>query len=217
MFMVLIDPQLDENQKKIILLLADGPRTWKELLNLTGFARGTLAKHLKRLLDKGLITERIDKKDRRIKIYELNFNPDVVTTLAVDFLALDLNLRRFLPYIIYPPETEEELSAFLKEFGNAMIVGAIVGGEAYRVSLKILEMMNAVAEKCADSDLKQHMKERWEEIWRKWVGIVSESLKNQKTIPRGVEEGQYKDALECIEPALKKVTPIPLEIFLRKD
>ncbi|RLI80314.1 hypothetical protein DRP07_09280 [Archaeoglobales archaeon] len=63
--------QTEENLKKILLHLSENPKTWKDLLELTGFARGTLAKYLKKLLDKGQISERIDRRDRRVKIYSI--------------------------------------------------------------------------------------------------------------------------------------------------
>ncbi|GEM_PF-3267518 len=62
----------EENKKRILSALYTGPKTWNELLKITGFSRGTLAKHLKRLLDEGLISEEIDRRDRRIKIYRIN-------------------------------------------------------------------------------------------------------------------------------------------------
>ena len=113
-----------------------------------------------------------------------------------------------------------------------MIVGAVTGGEAFKVSLKVLEMLNAVAEECADRELKQHMKERWNKIWEKWTEIIREALEKHETVTKVVEkkkpselekflEGSekevIKEVLDCIKPAFGKVTPIPLELFLKDE
>jgi len=60
-----------ENERKILSSLISGSKKWFELLNETGLSKKGLAKHLKRLLEEGLIGEEIDKKDRRVKIYSI--------------------------------------------------------------------------------------------------------------------------------------------------
>ncbi|MBO8180665.1 MAG: winged helix-turn-helix transcriptional regulator [Archaeoglobus sp.] len=62
----------EENKKKILSVLADGEKDWKTIKELTGFADSVLARHLKELEEAGLITTRIDKSDRRKKIYSLS-------------------------------------------------------------------------------------------------------------------------------------------------
>ncbi len=81
---------VEEKEKKILTALIEGPKTWAELLELTGFARGTLAKYLKKLLEKGLITEEIDKRDRRVKRYKIN---------EKGFEAIRIDLTAFLLYV----------------------------------------------------------------------------------------------------------------------
>lgn len=58
-----------ENRRKILQALFSGAETWEELKKTTKLADATLAKHIKELLKEGLITEEIDPKDRRRKIY----------------------------------------------------------------------------------------------------------------------------------------------------
>jgi DNA-binding MarR family transcriptional regulator len=65
------DEQEEMFRAKILIPLIKEPRTWQELLEFSGFARGTLAKHLKVLLERGLIVDEIDKNDRRRKIYRM--------------------------------------------------------------------------------------------------------------------------------------------------
>jgi len=88
-----LDKIAAENQTRILNCLADGPKTWQELLNLTGFAKATLAKHIKKLLDQGLIDEEIDKKDRRRKIYRLN--KEGYEALRDELLAFKLYTKLF--------------------------------------------------------------------------------------------------------------------------
>ncbi len=60
-----------ENEKKILSLLLSGQKEWSELLNETKLSKKSLSKHIKRLLDSELISDEIDKKDRRKKIYKI--------------------------------------------------------------------------------------------------------------------------------------------------
>jgi len=87
---------------RIILALLDGEKKWNELLELTGLSKKGLAKHLKRLIEKGVVNDQIDKRDRRVKIYSLN--PDLtpenviqemltiilLKKLAIEFMELDI-------------------------------------------------------------------------------------------------------------------------------
>ncbi|MBE8540400.1 MarR family transcriptional regulator [Geoglobus acetivorans] len=60
------------NRTKIYSLIAEGPKTWKELIEGTGLSKSVLASHLQELEDDGLIISEIDPKDRRVKIYKIN-------------------------------------------------------------------------------------------------------------------------------------------------
>ncbi|AIY90412.1 ArsR/SmtB family transcription factor [Geoglobus acetivorans] len=64
---------LSDSKRKILQLLASGEKTWAELKMKTKLSDPVLAKHLKDLLKIGLIEEKIDREDRRKKIYTLNF------------------------------------------------------------------------------------------------------------------------------------------------
>lgn len=59
------------NQTNILIKILEGAKSWKEIKKLAKLADATLAKHIKALLEEGLITEEIDRKDRRRKIYSI--------------------------------------------------------------------------------------------------------------------------------------------------
>lgn len=81
-----------DTKMRILKLLASSERglSWKELKAELKVSDPVLAKHLKKLIEEGLITEEIDKKDRRVKRYKLN-------KIGLD--ALREELLGFLCYI----------------------------------------------------------------------------------------------------------------------
>ncbi|RLI76899.1 hypothetical protein DRP05_11840 [Archaeoglobales archaeon] len=75
-----------ESRERILQALVSGAKSWKETKELAKLADATLAKHIKALLEEGLITEEIDRKDRRRKIYRLSDRG--LEPLKESFLAL---------------------------------------------------------------------------------------------------------------------------------
>ena len=133
----------------------DSPKTWYELLEHTGFAKATLAKHIKNLLEKGLITEEVDKKDRRRKIYRINEKG--FQMIEEDLLAIYISthLRLYFSQLFDELElelrekpTNEAIVTFAKricEKIGRIYFAAILGGEpAVRAVLKALQIYSKI-------------------------------------------------------------------------
>ncbi len=86
--------QKEDTRKKIIKILqaaresGKGKLTYSELKKEVGVSDPVLAKHLKRLIEEGIVKEEIDRRDRRIKWYEINISG--LNELKNDLLSVRL-------------------------------------------------------------------------------------------------------------------------------
>jgi len=70
-----MDERALKSRNQIIRALAEGPKTFGELLEKTGLSNPTLAEHIKALESEGRIKSEMDPNDRRRRIYHLNNIP----------------------------------------------------------------------------------------------------------------------------------------------
>jgi DNA-binding MarR family transcriptional regulator len=135
-----------EQEIKILRSLAVGPKTWADLKDETDLADGTLAKYLRLLLEKGLITEEIDKKDRRKKIYRLNekmLAQYLPKDVRKEFLSLILFVEVYSKIVDYLSRGEiEELERYI----GKMFITLGVHEDATDVLLKALYMVRFLVE-----------------------------------------------------------------------
>ncbi len=150
-------------KRRILELLASSERglSWRELKSELKVSDPVLAKHLKRLLEEGLITEEIDKEDRRIKIYKISdkglflLKKDILT--AYFFMLI---CERFAYYSAAPlmkyhykdeniknidkQELEKEKKAIIDGFGlfirDLIIEGLARKDDTFLALLKALEL-----------------------------------------------------------------------------
>lgn len=108
-----------QNEKKIIQALTTGEKDWQYLKSKTKLSERTLSKHLKRLIERGVIEERIDPKDRRKKIYRLAS----IDPLRDDLITLNLMLwmestlaNLYNKHFSKERITQEDISEYIKEF-----------------------------------------------------------------------------------------------------
>ncbi len=177
----------EENEARIIAALSSGPKGWKELLNETKFARGTLAKHLKRLLERGLITERIDPNDRRRKIYVLNI--DGLKALAEVILAVDLaillmqdeeQILRECQRIENPDERRKHFLNEVRLNVGTLFVTSLAGyPTAEKIALKALDLYATLTDMRIFAPLDEDVKELYNELFAKDVQTIYEDLKNR--------------------------------------
>lgn len=164
---------LAEGEKRVLSVLSIGPKTWQELKKETAFSDRTLAKHIKRLLDKGLITEEIDRKDRRRKIYRIN--EEGLKQLYDDLLAIDLALTLFLKEedilkeckkIENIDERRKYLINKIKEnVGDLFILGLFRGERGVNIVLRALELYSCLTEGGKWVQLDTNIKEEFNRIF----------------------------------------------------
>ncbi len=91
-----MEKNISESKRKILNLIFIKERDWQELKNETGLSDPVLAKHIRDLIKLGLITEEINPKDRRKKIYKIR-HKELPTAVLVDALSI---------YILYELSNE---------------------------------------------------------------------------------------------------------------
>ena len=115
----------EENEKKILHSLLDGPKRWKNLKEETKLSDRTLAKRLKSLIRKGMITEEIDEKDRRVKIYKITEKGVKASTQFRVSIGLALKIGK-----LFDPTLIKTHDDFLKIF--SYILGFLTFTSVYR-------------------------------------------------------------------------------------
>lgn len=88
-----IEALADPLRRRTVELLADGPRPSGELAEELDIARPAMSKHLRVLRHCGVVTERIDDFDARVRIYSLRSAPmaDVIMSHGDDAIEFDNN------------------------------------------------------------------------------------------------------------------------------
>jgi len=134
----------DENKRKIISCLLNGPKDWKSLLEYTKLSKATLAAHIKELEELGLIITEIDKKDRRKKIYRLNEKYSEQRDILLTTVGLSNQLGKYLFKGLFQFSTDEEkVIKFLKDFeiliGKAILSSLILGEPYLSVSINAVK------------------------------------------------------------------------------
>jgi len=128
----------EKNEKRILQILTLGPKTWEELKNETGFAPSTLSKHLKRLLERGLIAEEISKVDRRKKIYRLSsFDAIRDELISLGYFILLINVSSHLLKTLDREKFVEELKDMIGSFLIATSPSIQRGFKALELFLKL--------------------------------------------------------------------------------
>ncbi len=173
----------EENEMKVITSLIEGPKGWKELRETTKLSERTLAKHIKRLIEKEVIEEKIDPKDRRRKIYYLKMDSETaINSISLDSLSI-LIAYSILKNIFKFPQEEEGYIEFLTWVGDVVLLGLIGTEESYEAILRALEIVFKVVrdyDECIDSELRLEIKKFWENFWNEWIAVVRKSLTESK-------------------------------------
>ena len=74
---------LNDNEKKILVALADKKAlNHGDLAEITKIAPQNLSKYAKDLINRGLVTVRVDEADRRVSIYRLSENTSLILTFS---------------------------------------------------------------------------------------------------------------------------------------
>jgi|Deesub1362B_J571_1020462.scaffolds.fasta_scaffold30178_1 DNA-binding HxlR family transcriptional regulator len=131
----------EENERKILSAISTGPKGWGELLKVTKLSKKGLAKHLKRLLNNGLITEEIDRKDRRKKIYRLK--PVDETVDSISRVIITLNFLEHVIRAFHVDESEEKrLENLERTIGLTTLLCLSVGREGLEVLKEYNELLS---------------------------------------------------------------------------
>lgn len=179
--MVKLDEIAEENQAKILQTIATYDKgegvTWGILLEKSGLAKATLSKHIKRLIEKGVIDEAINRKDRRIKIYRINEN---YNTFVKKISEIRRYTELFDKYVIRTlAETVEKIGECetKEEFDKTQFIFERRITFCRRI---ILEELNQMRSDIIDSDISEKFKKdllyetfkvekEINEKWMKWL------------------------------------------------
>jgi DNA-binding MarR family transcriptional regulator len=140
-----LDTIADENKRKILHIIkiydqGDGV-TWSILKEKTGLAKATLSKHLKRLIDEGLIEVTIDKRDRRITRYKINENGLRIIRQDLAGFIIYVTLKNLLQLKL--AELHEE---FVKEKGEKDYITCVIGAnQAEKLVKWLTELIGSIS------------------------------------------------------------------------
>ncbi len=162
-----------DTKQKILELLAVKERGWKELKAELGISDPVLSKHIKTLLEKGLITEEIDKKDRRKKIYRINDKG--LEQLLDDLLAIRISLDLLVEESEVKEEckriknSEDRRKKFLdniqKMVGGLFLISLLGGNLSIKIALRALELYSQLTDAQLFVLLDKDYKNAYEEIF----------------------------------------------------
>ncbi len=222
--------ELSDTRKRILELLITKEMTWRELKKETKLSDPVLARHLKELEKRGLITVEVDKRDKRVKHYSVSFNSEYISkTIGVDSLAA-AQILLLIPDIM--SLDEETLDKLASKVGSIIVYAAFAGGDAIDVAKKFLEMFGAVVQKCGDEEFRKEVKEEWVRFWSEWkediVKNIKElgeatslkreaSIKTEFTGEEFTREFVLFPLVDCIIAVLEQCTPVPLELLMREE
>ena len=205
-----------EGEGRIILALSEGEKKWNELLELTGLSKKGLAKHLKRLIEKGVIMERIDSRDRRVKIYSLNpdLAPKNVIKEALTIVLLKKIVIELLELDIKGIESGQDIKKEVYSLIARHYFTLSLDKEGVEIVLKALKYLaigwNYVFERFADEEIVEWLER---EFTREKEEILKEGIVTLRLL---LEQAYiYKWIAQHGGANLDKIKKIGLE--LRKD
>lgn len=171
-----------EYEKKILMSLASGDKDWAKLKEETNLADGTLAKYLKKLLQDGIILEKINPKDRRKKIYSLKMDSEMaVNSISISTLSF-LIAYSILKNVFRVPRDDEEYEEyidFLTWMGDVVLLGLTGTEESFQAISGALDLVFRVInenKECVDPSLKKENEIFWENFWNEWKAAIKKSL-----------------------------------------
>lgn len=178
----------------IIEALLDGPKDWKSLKEKTGLSDGTLAKYLKKMLEKGYIEEEVSKIDRRKKIYKLLPNEKVFETSIEKFIA-----KTFLYYIRELFENEYD-DRYIERVIGRFFLDLLFGGEkGHRIGKMIFENFERIKSEI-DGEKRKKYEKSFDETWNELSKIVKDWLEKEIKIDLNkIDPKKYRIWIELDE------------------
>jgi DNA-binding transcriptional ArsR family regulator len=88
-FQALADPR----RRQVVQMLSVSPRRAGELANAAGMSAPAMSRHLKTLLDAGLIEDERPRDDARLRVFRLRPNSFVALQAFLDQLQADWNVQ----------------------------------------------------------------------------------------------------------------------------
>jgi DNA-binding transcriptional ArsR family regulator len=88
-FQALADPR----RRQVVQMLSVSPRRAGELANAAGMSAPAMSRHLKTLLDAGLIEDERPRDDARLRVFRLRPNSFVAVQAFLDQLQADWNVQ----------------------------------------------------------------------------------------------------------------------------
>lgn len=83
----------DPRRRQVVQMLSVSPRRAGELANAAGMSAPAMSRHLKTLLDAGLIEDERPRDDARLRVFRLRPNSFVALQAFLDQLQADWNVQ----------------------------------------------------------------------------------------------------------------------------
>jgi DNA-binding transcriptional ArsR family regulator len=83
----------DPRRRQVVQMLSVSPRRAGELANAAGMSAPAMSRHLKTLLDAGLIEDERPRDDARLRVFRLRPNSFVAVQAFLDQLQADWNVQ----------------------------------------------------------------------------------------------------------------------------
>ena len=83
----------DPRRRQVVQMLSVSPRRAGELANAAGMSAPAMSRHLKTLLDAGLIEDERPREDARLRVFRLRPNSFVAVQAFLDQLQADWNVQ----------------------------------------------------------------------------------------------------------------------------
>ena len=83
----------DPRRRQVMQMLSVSPRRAGELANAAGMSAPAMSRHLKTLLDAGLIEDERPRDDARLRVFRLRPNSFVAVQAFLDQLQADWNVQ----------------------------------------------------------------------------------------------------------------------------
>ena len=161
----------------IIEALLDGPKDWKVLKERTKLSDGTLAKYLKKMLEKGYIEERISDKDRRKKIYRLVPSKESLEIATEKIMGIAIS--HVIKESFKENNSEEDIQQMV---GRIFLDLLFVGSKGNRIAQTIFESVDKIKE-----DIDQEIQEKYKKSFEETYAFVSELLKKEIETDIGIK------------------------------